>query len=71
MGILSLGVLFYQIVIAAIIVFAASKGKKYLALAVGLAFLWTLSHAFFPPLMIVQFITIIGSGMYGYRKLPT
>ena len=68
MGILSLGVLFYQILIAAIIIFAASKGKKFLAIAVGLAFLWTLSHVFYPPLMVVQFCTIIGSGIYGYKK---
>ena len=71
MGIISLGVLFYQIVIAAIIIYAASKGKKYLVLAVGLASIWTLSHVFYPPLMFVQFLNIIGAGVYGYRKLPT
>ncbi len=71
MGILSLGVLFYQILIAAIIIFAASKGKKSLALAAGLASLWTLSHVFYPPLMVVQFCTIIGSGIYGYKKSPS
>lgn len=68
MGIFSLGVLSYQIVIAAVIIFAASKGKKFLALAVGLAVLWTLSHVFYPPLMLLQFCTIIGSGGYGYRR---
>ena len=68
MGILSFGVIFYQILIAAIVVYAASKGKKFLFLAVGLVSLWTLSHVFYPPLMILQFITVLGSGAYGYRK---
>ena len=67
MGILSFGVLFYQIIIAAIIIFAATKGKKIFSLAVVLATLWTLSHVFYPPLMSVQFITIIGSASYGYK----
>ena len=68
MGILSFGVLFYQVLIAAIIIFAASKGKRFFVVAVVLAVLWTLSHGFFPPLMIVQFLTIIGSAIYGYNK---
>lgn len=66
---LIIGALFYQILIASIIVFAASKGKKVLIIAVVLAALWTLSHVFYPPLMIVQFCTIIGSVIYGYRTL--
>lgn len=63
------GVLFYQALIAAIIIFAASKGKKALIIAVVLAVLWTLSHVFMPLLMVLQFCTIIGSAIYGYRKL--
>lgn len=68
MGILSFGVLFYQILIAVIIIFAATKGKKFFAVAVVLAVLWTLSHVFYPPLMIIQFLTIIGSSSYGYKN---
>ena len=68
MGILSIGVLSYQVLIAAIIIFSSTKGKKVFALTVVLAILWTLSHVFYPPLMIVQFITIIGSAIYGYNN---
>jgi len=69
MGILSFGVLFYQVIIAAIIIFAASKGKKFFVAAVVLSILWTLSHSFYPPLMIVQLLTIIGSASYGSNKI--
>lgn len=68
MGVLSFGVLFYQVLIAAIIIFAATKGKKIFTVAVVLAVLWTLSHVFYPPLMIIQFLTIIGSASYGYKN---
>ena len=62
MGILSFGVLFYQVLIAAIIIFSASKGKKVFTVAVVLAVLWTLSHVFYPLLMILQFCTILKVG---------
>ncbi len=62
------GVLFYQVLIATIIIVAAYKGKKALTVAVVLAVLWTLSHLFYPPLMILQFCTITGAAIYGYRK---
>ena len=68
MALISFGVLFYQILIASIIIFAATKGKKVFTIAVVLAALWTLSHVFYPPLMIVQFLTIIGSARYGYKN---
>lgn len=68
MGIISLSVLFYQILIAVIIIICASKGKKALFIAVVLASLWTLTHVFYPPLMILQFLTIISSSIYGYKK---
>ena len=68
MGLLSFGVLFYQALIAAIIIFAATKCKKVYTVAVVLAVLWTLSHVFYPPLMIIQFLTIIGSAIYGYKQ---
>lgn len=63
-----IGVLFYQVLIATIIIFAANKGKKALTIAVVLASLWTLSHVFSPLLMFLQFCTIIGSSIYGYRN---
>jgi hypothetical protein len=68
MGMLSIGVVIYQVIIAAIIIFAASKGKKCLVLVLVLTALWTLTHVFYKPLMLVQFCTIIGSGLYGYNK---
>jgi hypothetical protein len=43
-------------------------GKKFFTVAVVLAVLWTLSHVFYPPLMIIQFLTIIGSASYGYKN---
>jgi hypothetical protein len=71
MGILSFGVLFYQVLIATIILCAAAKGKKLLLVALVLASLWTLSHVFYPPLMVLQFCTIIFAGMYGFcKQLP-
>ena len=63
------GVLFYQILIASIILFTANKGRKVLTIAVVLAVLWTLSHVFNPLLMILQFCTIIVTSIYGYRNL--
>jgi hypothetical protein len=68
MGIISLSVLFYQILIAVIIIVCATWGRKALFVAFVLTSLWTLTHVFYPPLMIVQFITIIVSSIYGYKK---
>jgi len=68
MGIISLAVLFYQILIAVIIIVSASRGRIALLIAVIMASLWTLTHVFYPPLMIFQFFTIICSSIYGYKK---
>jgi len=68
MHVISLAVIFYQILIATIIIVSASKSKKALFIAFILTSLWTLTHVFYPPLMVVQFITIISSSIYGYKR---
>lgn len=49
------GVLFYQVLIFSIIVASGSGGRWIVA---PLACLWTLTHVFFPPLMILQYCVI-------------
>ncbi|SUU22845.1 Uncharacterised protein [Acinetobacter haemolyticus] len=58
MLVISVGVLIYQIIIFAIIVGSRSSGRGAVLITTFIACLWTLTHVFFPPLMILQFIVI-------------
>ncbi len=49
------GILFYQILIFGLIVTSGSVGRWIVA---PLACVWTLTHVFFPPLMILQYCVI-------------
>lgn len=49
------GILFYQVLIFGLIVASGSVGRWIVA---PLACLWTLTHVFFPPLMILQYCVI-------------
>lgn len=55
MVILSVGVIIYQIIIF-IIITASGKGGRWIVTPI--ACLWTITHVFFPPLMILQFCVI-------------
>lgn len=52
---IGIGVIIYQVIIFSII---ASSGENGRWITMPLACLWTLTHVFFPPLMILQFIVI-------------
>ena len=71
---MSIAILTYQIVIAAIIVAGAFlKGRVGLKWATIAAVVWTLAHVPIPWLMLLQFITIsiaygIGNAIAGDEK---
>lgn len=65
---ISLAVLAYQLFFVALMYFGSRLGPRIAIALMGGALLWTLTHLFFPPLMLLQACVIVGSWWW-FRKL--
>lgn len=66
MHFVSIAVLLYQAVIFSIIIAASViSGRTACVISTLLLCMWTLTHVFFPPLMVLQFIVIVISFIIG------
>lgn len=66
MHFVSIAVLLYQAVIFSIIIAASViSGRTACVISTLLLCMWTLTHVFFPPLMVLQFIVIVISFVIG------
>lgn len=65
--ILTLPVLLYQLAFVLIMYIAVRLGRTVAAVALTVCLLWTATHIFFPPLMILQAIVIVGSYLVFWR----
>lgn len=62
--ILTLPVLLYQLLFVLIMYVASRFGKKAMLTALVACLIWTATHVFFPPLMVLQAAVIIGSYLW-------
>lgn len=65
----SLAVILYQLLFIVILWVASKWGKVVLTIAFIVCLLVTLTHLFFPPLMILQTVVIVFSYFYFLRKI--
>lgn len=65
--ILTLPVLLYQLAFVLIMYIAVRLGSTVATVALTVCLLWTATHIFFPPLMILQAIVIVGSYLVFWR----
>lgn len=67
--ILTLPVLLYQLLFVLIMYIASRFGHKAMLVALAGCLIWTATHLFFPPLMLVQAAVIVASYLWFRRKL--
>lgn len=63
----SAAVVLYQLLFVLIMFVASRLGHVAMAVALVLCLIWTATHLFFPPLVVLQSVVIIGSYAY-FRK---
>lgn len=66
--ILTLPVLAYQLLFVLILYVASRFGRKALTVAMLACLLWTVTHLFFPPLMVLQAGVIVGTYVWLRRR---
>jgi predicted branched-subunit amino acid permease len=62
-------VLLYQLLYIIVLWIASKKGKRILTIAFIICLLVTVTHLFFPPLMILQTVVIIFSYLHFLKKI--
>ena len=65
---LTIPVLLYQLAFVLIMYVASRFGRTPLTIALICCLLWTATHVFFPPLMVLQAIVILLSYVF-FRRL--
>jgi hypothetical protein len=65
--ILTIPVLLYQLLFVFVLFVASRFGRKALAFAAIVCGLWTLTHVFFLPLMLLQGM-VIAVSYFGFRR---
>jgi len=66
--ILTIPVLLYQLVLVLTLYVASRFGRTPLTITMICCLLWTATHLFFPPLMILQSIVILSSYFWFRRR---
>ena len=66
--ILTIPVLLYQLLFVVVLFVASRFGRTVLAVATGVCLLWTLTHVFFLPLMLLQGAVVVGSYFWFRRR---
>ena len=67
--IFSAAVVMYQLLFVLIMFVASRFGHIAMIVALLLCLIWTATHLFFPPLVVVQSVVIIGSYAYFRKRL--
>lgn len=67
--ILTIPVLLYQLLFVLVLFIASRFGRTALGITAIVCLLWTLTHLFFLPLMLLQGAVIIGSYFWFRRRL--
>lgn len=67
--ILTIPVLLYQLLFVLVLFVASRFGRTALVIATVLCLLWTLTHVFFLPLMLLQGAVIAGSYFWFRRRI--